>query len=132
MEIESKIKRAGGTLIDMGSAKYHFAPNAEGAHVATVTDEAHQDRFLSISEGYRLYRPGQNSAEPTVTLLGSGSHKASYKIGGKKYALNDIMAAAYTASGLSADEWNELAQETREGLIDEQLDKLADAVGEKA
>lgn len=128
MEIESKIKREGGTKVLMGKTNYHFAPNTDGAHVATVENEEHQDRFLSITEGYRLYRAGQTPAAATEVLLGSDVHDASYDIGGVTHALGDLVAAAHKDSGLSAQEWNELEGETRAGLIDEQLDKLADAV----
>lgn len=126
MHIESKIQRKGGTHVDMGTAQYHFAPQDDGAHVAEVLDEAHQDRFLSISEGFRLYRPGQAPAVADI-LLGSDTHEASYIIGGKAYALGDLVAAAHKASGLDAAEWNSLDSDTRAGLIDEQLDLLADA-----
>lgn len=126
MQIESKIKRPGGSHIDMGSAKYHFAPQADGAHVADVLDEAHQDRLLSITEGFRLYRPGQAPA-PVEVLYGSSAHQASYDIGGQTYQLGTIVADAHKASGLSVEEWNELEEDSRAGLIDEQLDKLADA-----
>jgi hypothetical protein len=54
--IECKIIREGGSIIPMGDVEYHFAPRADGAHVAEVENEEHADRFLSITEGYRLYR----------------------------------------------------------------------------
>ncbi len=149
MDIECKLKRAGGTHVDMGTAQYHFAPREDDdAHVATVLDEAHQDRFLSIPEAYRLYR-GTPAAAPVsapapkpavvaapVTtpepdapeiLLGSDSHPASFEIHGKVYALGDIVAAAHKASGLDVAEWNELDAESRAGLIDDELDKLDEA-----
>jgi hypothetical protein len=59
MQIECKIKRDGGSHVTIGNTEYHFAPQEDGAHVATVTDEGHQDRFLGITEGYKLYRPGK-------------------------------------------------------------------------
>lgn len=61
MKIECKLKRDGGTHVDIDTIKYHFAPQADGAHVADVTEEAHVDRFLSIAEAYRLYR-GEKAA----------------------------------------------------------------------
>lgn len=126
MQIESKIQRKGGTHIPMGTVTYHFAPQADGAHVAEVLDEAHQDRFLSIAEGFRLYRPGQPAAAVEV-LLGSNTHPATFEIGGATLALGDVVAAAHKASGLDAAEWNSLEADTRAGLIDDQLDALADA-----
>jgi hypothetical protein len=142
MDIECKIKREGGTHVDMGSAQYHFTPNDDGAHVAEVLDEAHQDRFLSIPEAYRLYR-GTPAAAPVSApavvkaaepapevLLGSDNHPASFEIHGKTYALGEIVAAAHKASGLDVAEWNELDAESRAGLIDDELDKLDEAGAE--
>lgn len=129
MKIECKIQRKGGTHVDMGTAKYHFAPQDDGAHVAEVLDEAHQDRFLSITEGYRLYRPGQPAASVEV-LLGSSEHPATFTIHDKDYALGDIVAMAHKDSGLSTEEWNELEESTRADMIDEALDKL-EAAGKK-
>lgn len=66
MQIECILKREGGTKTAIGEIEYHFAPQADGAHVADVENEDHQDRFLAISEGYRLYRPGKTKAVETV------------------------------------------------------------------
>ena len=141
MDIESKIKREGGTHVDMGTAKYHFAPREDGAHVADVQDEAHADRFLSITEGYRLYRgaaaaaPVEAQAAPVAqpqantdeaVLFGSDEHPSSFTIHGKTYSLGDIVALAHKESGLDADEWNSLAAESRAGMIDDILDKLVE------
>lgn len=60
MQIECILKREGGTVAEIGGIDYHFEPLADGAHVAEVENDDHVDRFLSISEGYRLYRPGKN------------------------------------------------------------------------
>lgn len=54
--IECKLIREGGTFVQIGTNEYHFAPQADGAHVAQVTDEEHADIFLGIPEGYRRYR----------------------------------------------------------------------------
>lgn len=139
MDIECKLKREGGTHVDMGTQKYHFAPLADGAHVAAVTDETHQDRFLGISEAYRVYRgtaEGPKTVESeqtnsTPVLVGSAVHPASFEIHGQPYALGDVVALAHKDSGLDAQEWNELDDATRADLIDEALDKLnADTNGD--
>lgn len=57
MLIESKIRREGGSKLDIGGVVYHFAPGADGAHVCDVTDEDAIARFLSITEGFRLVSP---------------------------------------------------------------------------
>lgn len=56
MKIESIIKRANGTRAEIGGTEYHFAPQADGAHVAEVEETEHIERFLAIPEGYRIYR----------------------------------------------------------------------------
>jgi hypothetical protein len=53
MLIESIIRRPKGTKVDMGSAIYHFLPDADGRHVAEVEDQAHIIAILAIKEGYR-------------------------------------------------------------------------------
>ena len=46
-------------------ATYHFAPDPEGRHVAFVTVPEHIERFLSITEGYRI-APGTEQAAPAI------------------------------------------------------------------
>lgn len=65
MKIECKLLREGGTVVELDGIEYHFAPQADGAHVAEVQDERHQDKLLAISEGYRLYR-GKAAAEARI------------------------------------------------------------------
>lgn len=145
MQIESKIRRKDGTRVTMDTTNYHFAPLADGAHVALVQNEAHQDRFLSITEGFRMYRGAEQAvaapvqAQPAApvaapvapvddgeppALLGSSLHPATFDINGKTYSLGDVIALAHKDSGLDAQEWNELEESTRADLIDEALDKL--------
>lgn len=133
MQIECKLKREGGTKADIDGIVYHFTPLADGAHVADVLNEKHQDRFLSISEGYRLYR-GTEQAPPAapadtvpaadiaIALLYSSMHPATFDIGGKTWQLGEVVALA--AASFGPEEWNELSDEARADLIDEQLDKL--------
>lgn len=136
MKIECKLKRVGGTHVTIGATAYHFAALPDDAHVAEVLDEAHQDRFLSIPEAYRLYRgevaaaPAAKEPAPVEILYGSSEHPANFEINGKTYALGDIVALAQKASGLDASEWNELADESRADLIDQELDKLNEAAPE--
>ena len=52
MLIKCKLKREGGSKIKIGGVEYHFAPDDNGDHVAEVTNEAHANRFLEISEAY--------------------------------------------------------------------------------
>ena len=52
MLIKCKLNREGGSKIKIGGEEYHFAPDDNGDHVAEVTNEAHANRFLEISEAY--------------------------------------------------------------------------------
>ncbi len=63
MKIESVLKRAGGTKVELDGVEYHFAPQEDGCHVAEVVKRAHIDRFLAIPEGYRLYLPEEDGQE---------------------------------------------------------------------
>lgn len=127
MKIECKLLREGGTFVELDGVEYHFAPLEDGAHVADVEREAHQDRFLSISEAYRLYRgkgvPAAASEPVAVALLGSSVHPASFEINGKTYSLGDVVALA--AAPFDPAEWNELSEDARHDMIDEKLDELA-------
>lgn len=153
MKIECKLKREGGTHVDLGKTKYHFAPLADGAHVALVEDEAHQDRFLSIPEAYRLYRgelaaapisapgpakangttvigpaplPEQPTAQPDAEQFqGVDGYQASYEFGSVGYSIEAIIVKAAKANGLSPKDWNDLSEDGRAGLIDDVLDALA-------
>ena len=57
MFIESLIKRPNAP-INLGGRDYFFRPldnNPQSAHVCEVTEIAHCERLLSITEGYRAY-----------------------------------------------------------------------------
>lgn len=79
MKIELKLKRAGGSKIDMGDGTtYHFKPEDgrhESPHVAEVGDSKHMKRLLSI-EGYEIFDPDSASQpepepiEPVPTVDG--------------------------------------------------------------
>lgn len=64
MKIECKLKRQDGSKIDLGGKEYHFAPGADGAHVADVEDDDHIARLLSIPEAYRIYKDAAPAAKP--------------------------------------------------------------------
>jgi hypothetical protein len=53
VKIESILHRVGGTIIAVGDVRYEFEPDAEGRHVAEVTDPKHIKLFESIKEGFR-------------------------------------------------------------------------------
>lgn len=147
MKIECKLKRNGGSKIELGGIEYHFEQLTDGAHVADVEDVDHIDRFLAIPEGYRVYhgelapegkpqtiaaavglavKPEQKTREGSF-LHGSSDHASQYTIGDATYSLGDIVKKAFEASQLSEDDWNELEDEDRAARIDITLDSLQEA-----
>lgn len=61
MQIESIIRRKNGTTVVLDNIEYHFnSAVAEGPHVATVENDDHAQRFLSIKEGFKIYRAAAN------------------------------------------------------------------------
>lgn len=155
--IESKLHRVGGSVIPLGGIDYHFKPYTDGAHVCEVSNDAHVDRFLSIIEGYRLYRgngqpvdsgavtasaapnadvggdahaPHPEPAASPEILLG-GDFPASFDIHGKTYSLGDVVARAHVESSLSVADWNALPEDERDGKIEAELDRI-DAAGAQA
>jgi len=146
MKIECILKREGGSVVDLGGLEYHFEPLADGAHVADVENEAHIDRFLSISEGYKLYHGKQepkgqpkqigpstpvsapaNDSKPVGALAGSDELPPQFEINGKTVTQLEAVNLAFAASGMTSDEWNELDQSERTAKIEIALDELADA-----
>lgn len=141
MKIQSIIRRAKGTTVELGDKVYSFLP--ENDHVCDVTNEAHIERFLSIKEGFReAVQDGahkspaavKNTATDTTPpvpvvdsgmLIGSSVHPSEFEINGRAYSLGDVVANAYAASGMSTDEWNTMQDDERHDLIDAELDKLA-------
>ena len=63
MKIECILNREGGTLAEIDGVEYHFAPQADGPHVAEIEEAAHIERFLAMPEGYRIFRE-QEAAKP--------------------------------------------------------------------
>lgn len=78
--IECTIRRKGGSVVtlDGGTAKYHFKPNEKGQHVATVDNQGHVERLLSISGTYRLAEPAASvpPADAQVLQRDGGSDDA--------------------------------------------------------
>jgi hypothetical protein len=150
MKILLKIKREGGSKIDIDKITYHFKPNEKGHHVAEVKDAAHIKRFLSIN-GYHAYEgeePEDEPETPVVTantdvdenldlvdddetvddedddqaLLGSSTLPGIIVIAeGVEMQLGDIVGKAFEVSGLTTDEWNALTDEERDELLNEQI-----------
>lgn len=147
MKIECILKREGGSVVDLGGIEYHFEPVADGAHVAEVEDKAHIDRFLSISEGYKLYHgkeepkgapkqigelepvnvPAPAGTKPVGALAGSDELPPQFEINGKTITQLEAVQAAFEASGMTSDEWNELDGSERTAKIEIALDAMEEA-----
>ena len=147
MKIECILKRDGGTHTSIGNIQYHFEPVADGAHISDVADEGHIDRFLSISEAYKVYHgkcepkgkpksdgPVKQAApvvapemEAKAPLAGSDLHPPQFEIGGQVITQLDVVRKAFEASGMTSDEWNELGEDDRAARMDIVLDEMAEA-----
>lgn len=67
MLIESIIKRERGTFVTLDDVTYHFAPGADGCHVAEVAEDRHAEILLSITEGYRAVVAPQKAEAAVAT-----------------------------------------------------------------
>jgi hypothetical protein len=142
MDIECKLHREGGTKVTLGNIEYHFTPQPDGAHVAAVEVEDHIDRFLSISEAYKMYRGVASSAAPivaqqeqqaapTFVVAVSASHPPTFKIGETTYTAEQIASIAIEKAGITTEEWNALTDDERGEEFDVTLDALAAADADK-
>jgi len=75
MIIECRLKRPGGSDIDIDGVVYEFRPNQKEQHVCEVENEVHAQRFLSIVEAYKI--PGAPDSKPLVTSVVESSEGPS-------------------------------------------------------
>lgn len=152
MKIESIIKRDPPTEVVLGDTTYKFKPDDQGKHVAEVTDKHHIARFLSIVEGFQLADADETlpksvetelvkeveerTKQPVIVpvdeniLKGSAVHPATFDVKGEQVSIEDVIADAHEASGMTTAEWNEMPDEARHGLIDAILDAMAGEQGD--
>jgi hypothetical protein len=149
MKVECILKREGGSIVEMPGKTYHFAPDEHGRHVADVINEAHLQRFMQISEGYRLVRtPGSEGVEamfaereravvdegagvPEVDvslLVGSNVFPPNVDIDGTVYALGSLVGRAFSDSGLTVENWNEMTADMRDVKIERVIEDIADGI----
>lgn len=131
MKIESLIRRAHGTLVELDDKTYHFKPTAtDERHLAEVGVESHAKRLLSITEGYALADGGESpfaAPQQQGAIAGSQVHAAQYKLlNGDILSLDELTSRAFKESGLSIGEWNELSDEDRYAQIDTTLGEIMD------
>lgn len=111
MKIECLVKREGGSVVEVFGANYHFIPADDGCHVADVENTKHQDRLLSISEGYRIYRGGEGQAdgikpvqpkdEPPVDEGGKTDFTDLSKLDALELSNEDLLLFATEVMGVS-------------------------------
>lgn len=82
-----------------------------------VTGLSEADRKPLLECGALVEQKGGKNA----ALFGSSSHPARVSVGSQAVDIGDIVATAQADSGLSADAWNALSEETRDKLIDSTL-----------
>lgn len=70
MKIECLLIRPGGSKIDLDGKTYHFKPQADGSHVADVTDKDHARRLLGITEGFSAVVDDAGADDGEDELLG--------------------------------------------------------------
>lgn len=136
MKIESLIKRKNGTRVtlDAPTRHYHFKPTEDDQrHLAEVTEASHIAMLLRIRDGYRAVEGEELPEDDNDSgkklgervLVGSNVHNATYIIkGGDEITLGDLVNMAFEDSGLSEDEWNDLADQERYEFIDTTLAEL--------
>ena len=131
MKIECLLKREGGSKIDLGDEIYHFEPNAEGVHVAEVTNEDHIATLLAIEEGYKEFgvektkTPDKTPVITTLILKGSDWEPVEVEYGeGNKITTAELVSIAFKKSGISEEEWNEAEDEDIENAISATLLEL--------
>ncbi|ARV77114.1 hypothetical protein SKUL_15 [Pseudomonas phage Skulduggery] len=130
LTIESIIKRSGGTQVTLDEKLYHFKPTPEDPrHLAEVLIIAHAERFLAISEGFRLVAgtmpvEGQENMEYTPGVRTSVSHAAQFEIGDSFITLQDLTEYAFRESGLSVKEWNAQDDQDLHEALDFALEEL--------
>ena len=131
MKIESLIRRALGTKVELDNVLYHFKPEGEDPrHVADVKRDEHIRIFLGIPEGYRPLEGEkvsdklQKQIDEDTSLKGSDVHAAVYDIHGEKVDLDSLVLMSFDDSGLTREEWNELDDQKRYVYLDKTLASL--------
>lgn len=85
--IQCLLRRKNGTHVSFGNnnatkTTYHFKPindTDDAPHVCNVEVQEHADRFLAISEGYRLYRGDAGPVETIPVKQGDDSNSDPFK-----------------------------------------------------
>lgn len=147
MLIECLIKRAGGTHVTLEGKPYHFAPTqTDDRHLADVLIQAHAERFLAISEGYRYAGEAaeeqqQGQQEQQGSGQGTGhdrmprtslTHAAFFEVGDNTVTLQELTLAAQRESGLSVEEWNAQEDQDLYEWLDTTLEELRDEAANEA
>lgn len=126
MDIESKLQREGGSRIQLGDAEYHFAPGADGAHVAQVDDDEHVAILLAIPEGFRIHRPIGWPTAPAASIEPSQTEQATASDGdtadGDLAAIRAELAAQYEAKFSKKPHYNLSIDKLRAAIATTELE----------
>lgn len=136
MKLECKIKRSGGTDVDLlDGSKVQFRPidatRADSPHIAEVTASQAQALFRADANVYVVFdenAPRVQLAPPSppppapkqepAALMGSSTLPAHIDLGaGKMVPLGEVVRAAFEASGLTTDQWNNLDHAQRDAKL---------------
>lgn len=85
--IQCLLRRKGGTKVAFGNNEatkttYHFEPISDdenAPHVCNVANDEHANRFLSITEAYRLYRGDGNAVDSIPVTKSNASNEDPFK-----------------------------------------------------
>lgn len=119
MQIESIIRRKNGTRVTLDRTEYHFTPNEEGAHVADVENDAHIQRFLSVPEGFKIYRTAKVEKQPEPEVVSPGTPATDVPEGIQPALTVDELKAAYEAKFGKKPHHKMSATKLREALSQE-------------
>lgn len=135
MKLECKLRRVGGTDVDLPPDTVQFRPldatRADSPHVADVTTEQAQRLIAADPRVYVLFDekapratlappspPPPAGKEPPAALYGSSTLPAQIDLGaGRIVTLGDVVRAAFDVSLLTIDEWNSLSEDDRDARL---------------
>lgn len=108
----------GGMFFPADPADYDKALALSNAHMPGGDDDGDDDTGGAGGSGARDALVGSSNFEPVLDVAG------------KQVQLGDVVAAAFSASGMTVEAWNALTEIERDDLIEAELDRMAGDAGE--
>lgn len=135
MKIESLIRRAHGTVVDLDDKRYHFKPtDSDERHQAEVEVKSHIERLLGIPEGYRPLEESEQKRQKAITDTPKTSkvHAAEFTLlDGSTITLGELTSRSFKASGLDLEGWNGLSDQDLYEQLDTHLAEINAEIREK-